>query len=91
MANNRMFLLHVPTGKAVFLGKRMGDVWYGTPEDVAKHITSLFELVGDSDGKDNYALAMEDSKESEYAFSSWKYENESVDKGIRTLKIEEQK
>ena len=28
MANNRMFLLHRPSGKAVYLGKRMGWGWY---------------------------------------------------------------
>lgn len=33
MANNRLFLVHRPTGLAVFLGKRMLRGWYAIRED----------------------------------------------------------
>lgn len=43
MANERMFLLHEPSGFYVPLGKRMGWGWYGPPE--AERIQRLFDAV----------------------------------------------
>ena len=45
MANERMFLLHEPSGCYVPLGKRMGWGWYGTPEAIRERILKLFEMV----------------------------------------------
>lgn len=45
MANERMYLLHEPSGFYVPLGKRMGWGWYGVPVDIGFHIRSLYELV----------------------------------------------
>ena len=33
MANNRMWLVHGPSGQRVLLGKRMGHGWYHTAGD----------------------------------------------------------
>ena len=45
MANNRMFLVHRPSGIAVPLGKRLGDGYYMTPDDLAYRIQSLHDLL----------------------------------------------
>lgn len=73
MATNRMFLLHVPSGNAVYLGKRMGWGWHNVPEDVNKSIEKLFELVESSYDQDHFALAMEDCENNPYCFSKWSY------------------
>lgn len=60
MANNRMYLRHVPTGAAVYLGKRMGGGWYNEPEQSA--LSQLFEYAADNGiGQDEFALEFGDS------------------------------
>ena len=62
MANELMFLLHVPSGHYVYLAKRMGWGWYGTPDDVRDEIESLFDLVERQiaeGGQDEFAIAFE--------------------------------
>lgn len=63
MANNRMFLVHVPTGKCVFLAKHMGEGWYGVPDDIRDRIVRLFEETypPEHGHPEDFALAMEDS------------------------------
>ena len=45
MANKRMFLVHGPTGQAVYLGKRMFRGWSDVPEDLSERLMRLFETV----------------------------------------------
>lgn len=74
MANNRMFLLHRPTGKAILLGKRMGWGWYGTPENVAERIEALFTSAENEsyDGsQDDFCIALEDGSDATLALSDW--------------------
>ena len=74
MANNRMWLLHRPTGKAVFLGKRMGWGWYGTPAGLTSKIEALFKAVCAAEtNQDDFCLAMEECSEAPEAFESWEY------------------
>ena len=71
-----MFLVYRPTGDAVFLGKRMGDGWYGTPEDVAERIASLFSKAEECQGQysmDDFAIAMEQGDNQPNVISKWKY------------------
>ena len=42
MANNRMWLLHKPTGKRVLIAKRFGYEWFHA-SDVAHGLDELFE------------------------------------------------
>lgn len=92
MANNRMWLLHKPTGKAVFLGKRMGDQWYGTPEDVAAMIAILFETSYSDQyiGNDNFCLAMEQCSGAPNAFDGWRYTSMG-ENPITTLEVSGEK
>ena len=45
MANNRMYLMHRPTGLAVYLGKHSGFGWHGVPDDMAPQMEDLFGQV----------------------------------------------
>jgi len=93
MANNRMFLVYRPTGDAVYLGKRMGWGWYGTPDDVAHHIAELFEKAekdaGESDfSQDDFAIALEIGENQPHAIDKWQYKD--VENGkVRSLAIDD--
>ena len=56
MADNRMFLVHVPTGLAVGLAKRYGPPWIAAD---ASDLQTLFNLVAELGGYDEFALAWE--------------------------------
>lgn len=44
MANNRMYLMHVPSRKKFMLGKRMGSGYYvGTREDLKHDMNAFFD------------------------------------------------
>lgn len=63
MANNRMWLVHAPTGLAVFLGKRMGWGWYTMKEsDTHAKLQCLYDTLEDqgyAGNQDDFVLAME--------------------------------
>ncbi len=46
MANNRMYLLHRPSGLAAYLGKHMGAGWY-TSKGTRKRVEALFDRAWD--------------------------------------------
>lgn len=93
MANNRMWFVYRPTGEAVFLGKRMGHGWYGTPDDLADRVTALFARVLEADqsySQDDFAVALELGEGQPHALSKWVYGSEkSADDGVRKLLIDE--
>jgi len=78
MANNRMFLVYRPTGRAIHLGKRMGFGWYkDLPDHVPPLIEALFNHAEEAAlehgyDQDDFVLAMEHSN-SEYVFCDWVY------------------
>lgn len=81
MANNRMFLVHIPTGLAACLGKRMGWGWYifkETEEILGGNVARLFEVLEHEyaygEGKqDDFAVALEDANGATLATDNWKY------------------
>ena len=91
MANNRMLLVHRPTGLAVFLGKRMAWGWYtseGIGYRLEERISSLFEEVENSDytgTQDDFALAMEVCTGAECAIDNWSYGPKRADKLIQLV------
>ena len=92
MAHNRMFLVYRPTGDAVYLGKRMGWGWYGTPEDVAERIAGLFEKAKQAAGEggfsqDDFAVALEQGKYQPHAIDKWQYADVKDGK-VRSLEID---
>lgn len=47
MANDRMFLVHKPTGRAVMLGKHMTLDWYlPHPEETGRDLEAMFSDLG---------------------------------------------
>ena len=87
MANNRMYLMHRPSRKAVYLGKRMGFGWYSVPDDVKERIEALFEMsekCSDQDNQDDFCVAMEDGESATLVDSSWQY-GEKDERGIISL------
>jgi len=92
LANNVMFIVHRPTGKAVRVAKRMGDGWYIANDDLLDHLTILFDLAEKHDDPqhsrniDNFSLAMEYCEESGDAYTDWDYGGQPADEnGLRTL------
>jgi hypothetical protein len=60
-----MYLVYTPTGDRIFMGKRMGLGWYGTPEDLGARILELFEkaevaAMNDPARQDDFVLEFED-------------------------------
>lgn len=80
MANNRMLLVHVPTGLAVHLGKRYAEDWYLHNSDlVGTDLDKLYKVLNrDQDykkgvSKDDFALIMEDTERAPKALGGWRY------------------
>ena len=61
MANNRLYIVHKPTGKKLYLGKRMGFGWYFHGHfDLNEKIDDFFdECLGDGD-QDDFAIGMDE-------------------------------
>ena len=60
MANERMYLLHTPSGYHVCIGKRMGWGWYGAPS--SELVQELFDMVDSQEAagdQDAFEIALE--------------------------------
>jgi hypothetical protein len=85
-----MFLVHVPTGLAVGLGKRMGWGWYtANAETIGPQIQLLYDTLerdyAYGGEQDNFALAMEDTSGEALAMGAWEYSSEKRADGLRQL------
>ena len=77
MANNRMFLIHIPSQLGIMLGKRMGRGWYDAPKK--EELEAFFNyLETTEDRQDDFTLAMEDCSESS-CFDNWRYTDTKVE------------
>ena len=61
MANNRMYLVHRPTGQSLMVGKRMLEQWYTTPSFHSNSLNDFFGSVyhENEGGMDDFFLTME--------------------------------
>lgn len=87
MANNRMYFMHRPSRKAVYLGKRMGWGWYSVPNDIKQRIERLFQMVEDQDAEgdqDDFCIALEDGDNAPLTEDDWCYGERDED-GIISL------
>lgn len=89
MANNRMFLMHRPTGLAAPIAKRMGLGWYARdPAAIGPAIMRLFDVLDSvhnyADAQDDFCLAMEDAGDATLADGEWVY-SEWRDDGLVLL------
>lgn len=92
MANNRMFLVHLPTGLAALLGKRMGWGWYISEETQAKmgdRVELLFEVLEREHfyaaKQDDFAVALEDASGATLATGAWQYGEHREDGLVQLL------
>ena len=86
MANNRMFLVHRPTGFAVLIGKRLAPTrgWYGTPGGLGVSVETLFQKAIDSGkGFDDFAVALESGENQPHAIHDWSYTKATDENGVR--------
>ena len=74
MANNRLWLVHRPSGRRVFLGKRMAWGWYGAPEDTGARLNAMFEAI--ECDQDDFELVMEDASRAPCATESQRVEHD---------------
>lgn len=80
MANNRMFLVHLPTGLAAPLGKRTGRGW-GMSDDTRRkmgdRVTLLFRVLEEQHQyawrQDDFAVALENDSGASMAAGNWQY------------------
>lgn len=62
MADERMYLLHEPSGFNVYLGKRMGWGWYGVPDNLNERVQKLYDMVESQEAEgdqDAFIIAFE--------------------------------
>ena len=75
MANNRMFLVHRPSGLGVMLGKRMAYGWYQPPTQ--DRMLAFFEHLENENfydgGQDDFVLCMETAVNAPGACVEWQY------------------
>jgi hypothetical protein len=64
MANNRMFLVHIPSKLGIYIGKRMGFGWYDAPEK--PKLEAFYDYLEQNPigSQDDFTLIMESSEES---------------------------
>ena len=70
MANNRLFLVHKPTGYCLLIGKRMGYGWYNPLSKVEDKFTEFFEKSLEEGDQDDFVLCIETEDDWDYDYSS---------------------
>ncbi len=79
MADNRLWLIHRPTGSAVMLGKRFGsEVYYKPPS--AEEMHAFFLAAAEQPNEDDFVLAIEDASGAPSCTDKWKYQRVEGDK-----------
>ncbi len=75
MADNRMWLVHRPTGASVCLGKREAWGWYDAAAQAK--LTEFYHRCVEGDdskvGQDDFVLAMEDASGAPACTDRWTY------------------
>ena len=101
MANNRLYLVHRPSGLAVMIGKRMGFGYY-TPHgaDISTRLESFYAAVIDAWGngpvkhsQDDFVIALESGEHQPHALSCgtdwWDIDEADEATGLCRLEIAE--
>jgi len=84
MANNRMWLVHRPSGVAIRLGKHMGIGWYAPPE--ASELQRFYDYILQNEGStEDLILAMEGCH-NDLCYDNWQYTGETVE-GFSILEL----
>jgi hypothetical protein len=77
MADNRILIVHVPTGRSVCLSKFWySDGWKKTQDTIQKELDEFFEFVNESCAWDSIAIAMEMST-CKHVLTDWSYKTKN--------------
>ena len=89
MADNRMHLLHVPTGNSVLLGKQLFSGWrHPRPEELARSIPALFNSSVEAEWDSEYVVVFENADGSFGELVNWRYGGGPRDEnGIMDLEV----
>lgn len=83
MSNNRMYLVHEPTGFALLLGKRLEQGYSVSFGDMAERLERLYDLVGYDEDPDGFSIAYEHAGKTGRAWSKI----EAVEAGIYRIEF----
>ena len=83
MANNRMFLVHRPTGRSVFLGKRMSYGWFDPPSADALQAFYQECEIDTPLAQDDFVIAMEDASDAPKCIAIDAYDADGKPKSFR--------
>jgi len=80
VANNRMWLIHKPSGIGVMIGKRLAIGWHHAPKK--DKLQSFYSYICDyyPESQDDFVLAMEDCTGST-CYNDWKYSSDPIIEG----------
>jgi hypothetical protein len=91
MANNRMYLVHVPTGKSLYIARQSGLEWYNNRIEEPAPWDKFFQDLRDEGHWDsNFAITMEGTEDAPFAYPArgWNYDMARMNEdGIRTLEM----
>lgn len=90
MANNRMFLVHVPSGVAVCIATRMGYGWHVNDRNrlaakVQYWLDVILDELEDAAEQDDVALILEHSDRQSIEPGDWNYSKEAALPGLVRL------
>lgn len=87
MANNRMYLVHRPSGRGIFLGSRGGWGYHPPPPELSADLGALYAYVEqggwpgeDREGaQDDFAVLLEigGGRSTPYALAAWQFDREA--------------
>jgi hypothetical protein len=86
MANNRMYLIHRPSGTVLYLGKRLAFGWHGPIAEVNEFFDATERAEDTQLTQDDFVLAMEDCEGAPCATDEWDY-NEGTMPVLRTAPL----
>lgn len=63
MANNRMYLMHRPSGLYIYLGKRLANGWFDIPDNLGFKIEQLHRNIWEEGyyTTDDFCIGLEDA------------------------------
>jgi len=88
MANNRLWLMHRPSGKAICLGRRAAYGWENRNKDLGPDLAAFFNATLElSDGReqDDFLLLMEDAANAPGASGDFHYVDGDTPHSLRPV------
>lgn len=79
MANNRLYVVHRPTGFFLCLGKRLAHGWHGDTPDLNAFHQKCADAVGPNwNQQDDFVLCIEDDENAPDCRTNWRHEGDRI-------------